>query len=190
MKLDKIEKIVIAAVIFLVVNAIGMNYYDHKKYNHNRALPIYINDTEENKLPENIRELSQKYQSYTEFYKSDKPVLVYSYTTFKKQDGRDKDFHKKLSEKLEQENIDIEKIIFENWEDDTTEIVLKNQQYLDETETCGPSGEEEEKLKDFIDTTHHCINNICIIDVKNHRYLLLSPDVDYIASEIKKYYQK
>ena len=190
MKLDKIEKIVIAVVIFLVVNAIGMNYYNHQKYFHNRALPIYINNTEENKLPENIRELSKKYQSYIDLYKSDKPVLVYNYTTFKREGGIDKKFHEELSAKLEAENIDIEKIIFENWEDDTTEIALKNKKYLDGTETCGPSGKEEEKLKDFVDTAHHCINNICIIDVKNHRYLLMSPNGDYIAEEIKKYYHK
>ena len=82
MKLDKIEKIIIAVLAVIVINAIGMNYYEHQKFIHNRTMPIYLNNTKEKELPKNIRELSKKYQTYTELYKSDKPVLVYSYVTY------------------------------------------------------------------------------------------------------------
>ena len=36
MKLDKIEKIIIAVLAVIVINAIGMNYYEHQKFIHNR----------------------------------------------------------------------------------------------------------------------------------------------------------
>lgn len=187
MKLDKIEKIIISVLAVLIVTAILSNLYEHKKYLSNRIMPTYINITEEEEIPQDIRELSQKYQTYIDLYKSDKPTLVYSYTTYKNSVGRDKNFHKKLSEKLKKENLNIETVVFKNWEDDSLEIGLKNSQYLNNTESCGPSGPSEEQLKKFVDLSQRCINNVCLVDVKNHKYTLISPDADYVIKTIKNY---
>ena len=190
MKLDKIEKNRVIGLTILVAIAIVSTIFEQKKAIRNPNHHItYINETKSYDLPEDIRELSENYQAYTDLYKSDKLTLVYSYTSYKSQ-LRDKDFHKELSEKLANENFDIETVIYKDWHNDTFEIQLKNKDKIKNPKKgCGPTGDDEKQLGEFIDISQHCINNVCLVDVKNHKYTLISPKVDYIIETIKDYKQ-
>ncbi|MCM1339019.1 MAG: hypothetical protein NC191_05055 [Muribaculaceae bacterium] len=190
MKLDKVEKIVISAVALLIILTIIVKNHHDRQARIFGPVPIYINSTEDKELPKNIRELSKKYHAYEDLYKSDDLTLVYSYYTDGTKTDRNQEFHNELTQKLEESGIKINTVTFKNWEDDTLEISLKNKEFIDETATCAPEEKEELLLKKYIEDAQLCINNVCLVNVKKHKYSLMSPEVDYVVETIKEYSSK
>jgi hypothetical protein len=188
MKLDKAEKITIGVLLFLFVIAIISNIKNFKKtYN---VFDFYIPGTEQYDLPIDVTRQAQEYNEYTELYSTTKPTLVYSYNEFDLTADRNTKFHKELTQRLKQENLDENVLVYKNWEEDTDEVLAKHK--TSENQSSGSSCSLEEgdtKLENFIKTAHHCIDNICILDVKNHKYTIISPKIDYIVEKYKDYIQ-
>lgn len=184
MKFEKSEKIILGVIGILIIWA-GFSVIKENnlpKYTQ----PIFINTTEEKVLPQNIRELSKKFGAYEDLYSSDTPTFVYSYTEWENPLGLNKKFHKELSEKLKEANLNYKYIVYKNWEDDTFDITLKNRQYLSQSESCGPAEGEEKELEDFISLSQNCIQNACLLDVKNKKMTIISVDPDYIVEILKE----
>jgi len=178
--------ILLGMVIYIIVHAaIRSGVFEDK--NAIKIYPIVAKMSKETKLPNNIREISNKYNAYQDLYSSDKLTLIYSYTDSTSDDELDMGikFHEKLSKALEKEKLDYRYIVYNNWKDDSLEVTLRNKKYLDETDSCKTPIEFD--LQEYILTSQDCIRSVCLMDVKNHRFYTLTPDVDYIISELKEY---
>jgi hypothetical protein len=189
MKIDKIEKAIIIGLSILLVISLVLNLkaYIIKKAQRRFPSEIFVPTFEEFQLPEDIRKQAKTFGAYDELYGSDKPTFVYSYSTINKKSHLNEKFHKNLSARLKKENLDYKYVVYKDWENDTDEIERKNQEKINTTETCAPAEGQEKELEDFIKISHHCINNACIIDVKNHKYVIISPDANYIINVLKEY---
>ncbi len=189
MKLGRMEKITLAVVILLVITAIVS--VTMKIRERNRLTGMYVTEilTDETKpLPEGIKTLSEKYKGYENLYSSDKKVLSYGYLqyTLDKKDG--KSFHEELQSKLAKKNFNYEVITYENWTDYDINLEKANKAvYEENSEKClmeNPSVQELDLLRD---TSKECLMNVCIIDVKNNRYTVISRDIDYIMTVLEEH---
>ncbi len=190
MKLGKPEictiLILVAMVIYISIN-IANKYGVFEDKNAIKIYPIISKVSTEKQLPKNIREISKKYNAYQDLYSSDKLTLIYNYTDSKSDDelAMGIKFHEKLTKALEKEKLDYRYVIYNNWKDDSLEVTLRNKKYLDDTDSCKTPVELD--LQEYILTSQECIVNVCLMDVKNHRFYTLTPDVEYVISELKAY---
>lgn len=173
-------------IIYIIINtAIRLGVFEDK--NAIKIYPIVSNMSTEKQLPKNIRELSNKYNAYKDLYSSDKLTLIYNYTDSTSPSELDMGlvFHQNLTKALEKEKLDYRYVVYNNWKDDSLEVTLRNKKFLDETDSCKTP--VELNLQEYILTSQECILNVCLMDVKNHRFYTLTPDVKYIISELKEY---
>jgi len=185
MKFSRFEKIVIAILTVLIVSAVTCQKLSRKASGFYANKLIALSTVEKKMLPD-MRGLSEKFQAYQDLYSSDQLTFVYNYKRFGGSSGINKDFHERLSKKLEKANFNYRYIVYKDWEDNTLEVTLRNREYMNQ-DSCMPETDNEKELRDFIDMSQSCINNACIVDVKNGKFILITPDVDYIVSVLKKY---
>lgn len=184
MKPDKTEKTIIIILIILIIGAICSIYKRVQLNLENKKLSSFIVSVEnETKLPPNIRELSKKYNAYEELYSSDQKTFVYGYDRNSFDKKYDEKFHKKLSERLKAENLNYRYFAIEKWEERSSNIEGENRQLMGQT--CSDPSKND--LMTVLDISNDCISNSCIIDMKNHKYITISRDIDFIIKTLKKY---
>lgn len=186
MQLDKTEKIIVIIVGFLVMMAFCSNAKRIFSKNSVDISSIMINDIKEYELPPDIRDWSKKFEAYEDLYGSDKPTLVYKYTSKRTGKPFDRVFHEDLKKEFNEENLDFGYIAYKDLKDESFKLILKNQNRAD-GESCPFESKDIDKLLDIIDVTNDCIANACIVDVKKGKYYLMTPNIDYIIEKLKAY---
>lgn len=182
MKLNIADKIIIGIVGILLIFA-GISI-KNRSYSGS-GFPQIVTDAPSSKvkqLPENIIELADKYGVYKELYASDKPTLVYGYNKFYRDESMNKIFHKKLTEKISENKIKFNIFVVENYKDKSSEIIAKSR---GETGSCSPK--ENEELDALINTSQNCLEQACIIDMKNQKYTIINRDINDIIETLKEY---
>ncbi len=181
MKLNIIDKSIIAVVAILIISAIVSTI---KTSNSIPVVPQFIGETspKTKAVPDNILELTDKYNAYQELYKSDKPTLVYGYNKFNVDEKYNKIFHKKLTKKIAEQNIKFNILPVENHEDQSSRIIAETKE---KTGTCSPQTDKD--FDALINTSENCLEQACIIDMKNKKYTVIERNIDTIVNTLREY---
>ncbi len=188
MKLNRIDKIIGIVTIILVIIAtiqIISNKTINKKttsmlnnFNNDPYSATWVN---EEILPDNIKKYSEKYETYQELYNSDELTLVYGYEVFNHDERLNSVFHRKLSKKIKNKNLNY-RIVALNGYQHLPDQLLGNYQ---EDVTC--RADLSKDLNALINTSENCLETACIVDMKNNRYIHMGRNIDTIVETLEKY---
>ncbi len=178
MKLNNIDKIVLGLLTLLII---GDLFILCNRYIQNKNSPFVIiraASSEVKSLPKNIKEDSKKYNVYPELFNSDQKVFTYNYDTNSFDIKNNWLFHKDMTKKLKEANLNYKYIIQKNA---ITEITT-----IGDKKTCNAAIVLNQTHEKILDIADECFLNACIIDSKNNNYIILTRDTDNIMSVLKE----
>ena len=95
-----------------------------------------------------------------------------------------KDFHEDFTKRLKKENLNFKIVTYHNYEDQKREKQMRE----GKQGSCIMSTDETQEYDTFIIDTENCLTNVCVIDNKNKRYLLINrQNMDYIIDILKEF---
>lgn len=183
MKLDITKKITLGVLAILVISAI-ISVVPKIIAFHRALNRTPKNYTTNEKMSRSFSISARRYKAYKEIFSTNKPILIYGYTTGALNDRMGKPFHEKLSSRLDAENIDMEVIAFKNWKNKKKELEIK---YINNTSSCMMSKVQED-LEEYLGFIDKCMNSTCIISSDKRRYVyIVGRDPEYIIQIAKEY---
>ena len=172
MKINNLDKIIIALLALLIIGdvfVISNNYIKTKKKN---LFIITAPSSETKPLPKDIKKNSKKYKTYPELFNNDKKVFTYNYNTNELDIKNNWLFHKELTKKLKEKNLNYEYIIYKN------QNIERNANA--DGEKCNAIIVLNSTHQEIVDIVEKCMLNSCIIDNKNNTYTIIDRKPDDI----------
>lgn len=190
MKLNKWDKLAIAAVAIIVISVITGFIIKLAKIKFAQSSPLNIQKFQSElvltlNLPESVISTAKKYGAFEEVFDKNNLVFLYGYNTLSFSKIHGKDFHREMKSLLKNEDLNYRVIPLKNPKDRIRQIMLDNGI---NPKMCLMSSKKTEKLNDLFEVIDDCSKMACIVDSANGKYFLITRnDPKYVIDVLKKY---